>query len=94
MNSHRHKTVYNKSSTVQWYDGILHPQESQREGKKDKNKDVGTVSYPSQMCQYFFFNMSRYFTATCHVQSCVYDKTAKCFLNGVVIHIEICLHLR
>lgn len=45
MNSHWHKTVYNKSSTVQWYDGILHPQESQREGKKDRNKDVGAVSY-------------------------------------------------
>lgn len=61
-NSQQHKTVCNESNTVQWRDGILHPQENQREGKKDRKKDVEAVSDSrANVSVFFFFNMSRYF---------------------------------
>lgn len=42
-----------KAAVARCSAGILHPHESQREGKKDRNKDIATVSYSKQMCQYF-----------------------------------------
>ena len=71
------KTVDNKSSTVQWYDGFI----LRRVGVKEKRTGIKMLeqfSYSLQMCHYFFVDMSRYSTATCRMQGCVHDKTAQC----------------
>lgn len=61
-------------------------------GKGTGIKMLEQFHTPSK-CVSIFFNMSRYSTATCHVQGCVPDKIAKCLLYGMVFHIEIFLNV-
>lgn len=55
MNSHRYKTVQNKSSRVQWHGGIPHPQESQREGKNNGKNILEQFYTRGKYVSTFFF---------------------------------------
>lgn len=63
-------------------------------GKRTGIKMLKQFLTPSKCVSIIIFlNMSRYSTATCHVQGCVHDKIAKCWLKGMMFHIEIFLNV-